>query len=60
MADAIQTGRPHRCDGAMALHVIEVLTKILSAGETGAKVTMETTCARPAAFGKDDAKALLA
>lgn len=59
MALAIAEGREHRCNGAMALHVIEVMTAILQAGETGERITLTTTCERPAALSADEARALL-
>lgn len=59
MAQAVLDGRPHRCNGDMALHVVEVMTSILRAGETGAAVTMVTTCERPESLDSAAAQALL-
>jgi hypothetical protein len=59
MAQAIDAGRDHRCNGKLALHVIEVLTGILEAGETGQRIEMQTTCDRPEALAPDQAAALL-
>jgi len=60
MALAIADGRPHRCNDDFATHVVEVMTAILEAGETGAVMTMTTTCDRPDVLGPDAARALLA
>jgi predicted dehydrogenase len=60
MADAIRTGRPHRCSLEMSLHAVEVMTAILRSGETGAFVELTTTCDRPAALPAEAARALLA
>ena len=60
MALAIIEDRPHRCNDAFATHVVEVMTAILEAGETGKMITMTTTCARPDVLGPDAARALLA
>lgn len=60
MAVAIQQGRPHRCSMEVALHAIDVMTGMLTSGDTGKFVTMTTTCERPAALGLKEAKALLA
>ena len=60
MAVAIIEGRPHRCSLDLALHVIEVLTGILKAGETGSTVAITTTCDRPEALSPDAARTLLA
>lgn len=60
MAGAIAENRPHRCSLDMSLHVIDIMTGILKAGETGRFVTMTTHCERPAALSPQEARALLA
>jgi predicted dehydrogenase len=60
MALAIAQGRPHRCDDAFATHVIDVLTAILEAGETGQVISISTSCARPLPLDPQQAQALLA
>ena len=60
MALSISAGREHRCNAAFATHVVEVMTAILEAGETGTVMTMTTTCDRPAVLDPDQARALLA
>ncbi|WP_194308533.1 Gfo/Idh/MocA family protein [Paragemmobacter straminiformis] len=60
MAQAILSGRDARCSIDRALHGVEVMTACLKSGETGAFVTMQTSCTRPAALGLDEARALLA
>lgn len=60
MVEAIEEGRAHRCNLDLALHVVDVMTSILKAGEKRAWVQMSTTCARPAPMPKQEALALLA
>ena len=60
MAQAITAGRPHRCSLDFALHVVDVMTSILTAGEQKRCVEIGTTCHRPEALGPDAAKDLLA
>ena len=60
MAEAIAEGRPHRCSFELALHVVDVMTAVLKAGEEGRFVEIGTTCERPAALPADAARALLA
>ncbi|WP_341212748.1 Gfo/Idh/MocA family oxidoreductase [uncultured Limimaricola sp.] len=60
MAQAIVEGRPHRCNDAYALHVVEVMTAILQAGEERRSVEIETDCERPAPLDIAAAQALLA
>ncbi|QQA43830.1 Gfo/Idh/MocA family protein [Pelagovum pacificum] len=47
MAHAIREGRPHRANGAMALHVLEVMEGIGRASDEGRVLEMTTTCDRP-------------
>jgi len=49
MADAIETGRPHRASGELAYHVLEVMERLLEAGRTRTALEVESTCERPAA-----------
>ena len=48
MASAMRTGRKHRANGDVALHVLEIMHAIHVASETGKHVMLETTCERPA------------
>ena len=54
-----ETGETARCGLDVALHVVEVMTGLLKAGETGQVLTLETTCERPRALGIEGARALL-
>lgn len=60
MALAIVGARPHRCNDAFALHVVDVMTGILAASEGKRFVEMTTTCDRPEPLGPDAARELLA
>ena len=60
MATAIDEGREHRCNIDLAVHVVDVMTSILKAGEQKGFVPMSTTCERPAALGTEEARALMA
>lgn len=59
MAQAILEDRPHRCSLDFALHVVDVMTSILTAGEGGQFVDIATSCDRPEALGPEAAKALM-
>jgi len=59
MALAISENRSHRCSGEFAHHVVDVMTCILKAGETGARVPVTTSCERPAPLDADAARALM-
>lgn len=50
MAEAIRQGRPHRCSGELAFHVLEAMCALVESGRTGASITLKSSCERPAAF----------
>lgn len=56
---SIESGETPRCGLDVALHVVEVMTGLLKAGETGEVLTLTTTCERPRALGPEAARALL-
>ena len=60
MAQAILENRPHRCSLEFSLHVVDVMTSILRAGEGGKVIDITTSCERPQALGPEAAQKLLA
>ena len=60
MMDALQTDRPHRCSLDLAIHVVDIMTSILHAGERGEFIEIATRCDRPEPLGPEAAAALLA
>jgi len=50
MAFAVGQGRPHRCNEALALHVLEVMDKSLESAAHGRALALTTTCERPVAL----------
>ncbi|WP_087002151.1 Gfo/Idh/MocA family protein [Rhizobium sullae] len=48
LAHAIRSSRPHRANGGLALHVLEVMEAFHTASETGRTVTITTETERPA------------
>lgn len=59
MAVAISEGRAHRCGLDFSLHVVDVMTSILTAGEDGRCVEISTRCERPDSLDPAAAQALL-
>ena len=60
MAAAIRAGRPHRLDGRLGLHVLEVAEAIAASARDGRFVDIASTVDRPPAMTDADAAALLA
>jgi predicted dehydrogenase len=48
LAAAARSGRAHRASGELALHVLELMEGAIRSSEQGARVELETRCARPA------------
>jgi predicted dehydrogenase len=59
MAAAIAKRREPRCSGAIALHVLDAMTAILSAAVNGKRVKITSPCRRPPALGEQQAMALI-
>jgi predicted dehydrogenase len=49
MARAIETDRPHRASGELALHVLEIMDAVAASSERHGSVKLETTVPRPEA-----------
>jgi predicted dehydrogenase len=47
MAQAIRAGRPHRASGALALHVLEMMTAMATSAGRGEFVTLRSDAERP-------------
>jgi len=50
MANAIQSGRPHRASGELAFHVLDAMEAAADASASGKAVNLTSTCKRPAAL----------
>ncbi len=48
MARAIRTGRPHRCNGDVAYHVLEIMEAFGRSSDEGRTIPIESRCERPA------------
>jgi predicted dehydrogenase len=47
MAEAIIQSRPHRANGELAYHVLDIMHAIHEASEQGRHINLSSTCARP-------------
>jgi predicted dehydrogenase len=50
MGSALRTNRPHRASDEIALHTVEVMEAIVSGGESGRPVAIDSHCERPRAL----------
>jgi predicted dehydrogenase len=53
MAMAIRSGRPHRANGDLAFHALDIMQAVHEASKTGRYIDLTTTCERPAAMRAD-------
>jgi predicted dehydrogenase len=47
MANALQSGRPHRASGDLAYHVLDIMHAFLTSSEKGAYVELDSACEKP-------------
>ena len=50
LAAAMQAGRPHRANGAMAYHVLDIMHAVHESSDEGRHIDMRSACERPAAM----------
>jgi predicted dehydrogenase len=50
MAYGLRTGRPHRANGEMAYHVLDIMHSIHDAASSGKRIELSSSCSRPAPF----------
>jgi len=50
MAEAIRAGRPHRANGDLAFHVLDIMHATLESARDGQRLELTSQCERPAAM----------
>jgi predicted dehydrogenase len=60
MARAIEEGGPHRANGDLGLHVLEIMEAMLRSAESDKVMLLDTPVGRPAALFEEEAGSLLA
>ena len=48
LAHALRSGRPHRANGELAYHVLDIMHALHESSETGQHIELQSTCERPA------------
>ena len=59
MIYSIENNLEHRCNGELALHVLELIESTIQSAETGTEVELETTCKKPTPFTEDQIKIIM-
>jgi predicted dehydrogenase len=50
MLTAEQSGRPHRCSGELAFHVLDIMLAFQESSDTGRHIDIASRCEQPAAL----------
>jgi predicted dehydrogenase len=59
MLNAIENQKLHRCNGKLALHVLDMIDLTMNSAQSGDKKNLRTTCERPEIFLDDEIKKLM-
>ena len=59
MIYAIENKLHHRCNGDLALHVLDLIESTIKSAETGVEIKIETTCKKPLPFTEDEIKIIM-
>ena len=59
MIYSIENNLEHRCNGELALHVLELIESTIKSAETSTEVGLETICKKPTPFTEDQIKIIM-
>tara|TARA_B110000438_G_C15815916_1_gene651935 strand:- start:1982 stop:3127 length:1146 start_codon:yes stop_codon:yes gene_type:complete len=59
MIYSIENNIEHRCNGNLALHVLDLIESTIKAAENGEEISLKTTCKKPKPFTEEQIKILL-
>ena len=59
MIYSIENNTKHRCNGDLALHVLDIIESTINAAEKGEEISLHTTCNKPEPFTEEQIKLLL-
>ena len=59
MIYSIENNIEHRCNGNLALHVLDIIESTIKAAEDREEIALQTTCSKPALFTEEQIKLIL-
>ena len=59
MAYSIENKQKHLCNDELSLHVLDIITSVMKAAETGTTEVISTNCNKPDSFTQEEIKKLL-
>ena len=59
MIDCIKHGKKHRCNGDLALHVLDIIESVMKSAISNQQVNLRTTCKQPKIFQENEIEQLM-
>ena len=59
MIDCIKKNKKHRCNGDLALHVLDIIESTMISAISGDKQSLRTTCEKPIYFKENEISQLM-
>ena len=59
MIDCIEKNKKHRCNGDLALHILDTIESTMLAANSGEKQNLRTTCEKPIYFKESEISQLM-
>jgi hypothetical protein len=59
MIYSIENKKQHRCNGNLALHVLDIIESTIIAAETKKEILLRSTCDQPLSFTEDEVRFLI-
>ena len=59
MIYAIENNTQHRCNGELALHVLDLIESTIKSSEKGEEINLRTTCKKPEPFSEEQIKLII-
>ena len=59
MIYSLENQKKHRCNGELALHVLDIIESTITASETKKEISLRSTCNQPNPLNEEEVKLLL-
>ena len=59
MIYALENNKAHRCNGDLALHVLEIIESTIKSAESSKVIQLKTTCQKPEPFKEEEISIIL-
>jgi len=59
MIFSIENNKQHRCNGSLALHVLDLIESTITASETKKEINLRSTCNQPIPLTEEEVKLII-